>query len=746
MVGCSHFVETRALKQFVAALEEEDLDTLRASTSEDFAEKALRLDESAEDLQLLKIPTKEFEVLEVKEESETSRLVNVRIGESRKTVTYRLIKDDESGKWVVDELYMERRHDGNLKVTKKVTEQMDLYLSCREFLQTLNRKNRAQIEKQMTEEFAGVMHELPDEYFNHLLERIGDVGPSLKKFSPKATLNDDTAVVRLLRGRAGQMDIGMKLVNNRWLVNDLAVEGSDEEGHITSMVKAADGLRSVAIFLKSYSADDKQGIEKVTEARFYKNSIMPGDLKDVTLPPAEAITTKSKMVIRGDRIDIEIPFENQFASLTLKTTDRELGKWQLPGYQVTDVALVHPDSTEGVQKLSSLLTAKARVDLFHQALVKRDLRVLKYSSSHDLNNRVWKDIDSQIMSQLPIELPEEGSLAIEDIVFKGDMTEVYATYGSVPVTYVLRENSGALRIDDVKYPMSGKPNSMKECLEVVIPAYRFAQVAANALPPEQYQAPTNPTELAMLGQHYQSVIGQMRELCSFDFNHGVWKETDVVPDAIFACSEHLTTEVAEIRTTSPDQRVIRFGDEFWGAEVKVVREQGSYRVDEVKLVAGQNSSYDLKVAARDQLNEQGRYLRSLYPLAALPGGEAELPADTALAQESPAELENFDFQPAAAQQQAVPPIERKTAFGESNQIQQVGGWDDFQNMEEVKPAVATQPKTAEPNPFKIMDQAPQSQSPSPVSPSPQSPSPESEYEDASDFLEEFPPLEAFPGQ
>lgn len=324
------------------------------------------------------------------------------------------------------------------------------------------------------------------------------------------------------------------------------------------------------------------------------------------------------------------------------------------------------------------------------------------------------------------------------------MTEVYASYGDVPVTYVLRENSGALRIDDVKFPMSGKPNSMKECLEVVIPAYRFAQVAANALPPEQYQSPTNPTELNMLGQHYQSVIGQMRELCSFDFNHGVWKETDVVPDSVFACSEHLTTEVAEIRTSGPDHRTIRFGDEFWGAEVKVVREQGSYRVDEVKLIAGQNSSYDLKVAARDQLNEQGRYLRSLYPLAALPGGGQEMPADTALAQETPANLEGFDFQPASTQQEEVPAIERKTAFGEPNQIQQVAGWDDFNAMEAEPMETPLDPagqknsgaQNSEPNPYELTGTPPPSKTTSQ----------ESESQDAAEFLEEFPPLEAFPGQ
>ncbi|MEZ6048048.1 MAG: hypothetical protein R3C11_21215 [Planctomycetaceae bacterium] len=130
---------------------------------------------------------------------------------------------------------------------------------------------------------------------------------------------------------------------------------------------------------------------------------------------------------------------------------------------------------------------------------------------------------------------------MEDIVFNGDLTEVFTLYGGVPITYVLRENSGELRIDDVQFPMPDKPNSVKELMEIVIPAYQFAQIAAKSQPPEDLQTPSSAKELDQLGSHYFQIIKQMQSICSFDFNHTVWKDTEIVPDTFFSCREHLET-------------------------------------------------------------------------------------------------------------------------------------------------------------------------------------------------------------
>ncbi|MEZ6048047.1 MAG: hypothetical protein R3C11_21210 [Planctomycetaceae bacterium] len=219
-----------------------------------------------------------------------------------------------------------------------MTEQMDLYLSVREFLQIWEKKNRLKIESRMTPQFAGILHELPDEYFSYLHEKVGDVKSSLDRFRPQATLNEDTAVVRLNR-KSGRIDIGMKLVNEQWMVNEIAAESSRNEDHLTSMVKSADALRSVAIFLKGYGEGDKNLIENVTEKNFFTNAIVPGQLTDVSLPGTSSLTKESQMVIRGNRIDVDIPFNEQVASITLREINREEGKWKQPGFHITDVSL-----------------------------------------------------------------------------------------------------------------------------------------------------------------------------------------------------------------------------------------------------------------------------------------------------------------------------------------------------------------------------------------------------------------------
>ncbi|QDU81420.1 hypothetical protein Pla110_31610 [Polystyrenella longa] len=753
-------METQTLKQFVSALEEENLDDLRAASSKSFKDKALRLDESAEDLKRLRIPTEDLKVVEVEDESETSKLVNVKIGDATKTIVYRMVKEEGSRKWVVDDIIQKKRHDGNLKVAKKVTEQMDLYLSVREFMQKWSRKNREEIEAQMTVEFAGVMHELPNDYFDHLYEKVGDVESALERFRPEATLNEDTAVVRISR-KKGRLDIGMKLVDDRWLVRDMAVESSRDTEYISSMIKSADALRSVAIFLKGYSAADKTTIKEVSEPNFYKNAIMPGELAAVSLPAAESLNNDSRMTIRGDRIDVNIPFNGEIASLTLKSIDRPEGQWKQHGYHVTDVSLIRSGATGENRKLSALLTSKARVDIFHEALVKRDLKTLTYSSSYDFNTRVWKNVDEEILAQLPIDLPKQGKFEIEDIVFNGSVTQVYTLFDEIPITYILREHSGELRIDDVQFPMAGKPNSVKTLLEVVIPAYQFAQTASKSSPTEEIASPKSLKDVQKLGQHYNQIISRMSNVCSFDFNYFVWKETDVVPEPFFNCSEHLETAITSVQPLNANgtEQMIQFGDEHWGAQVKVIQQQGSFRVDDVKLVAGKDVGYDLKIAARDQLNEKGRSLRSIYPLLHLQEGEAmaietqlakdfdnqNIEGGNVISSEKGGVVEEYQFSentPSMNQAPAGNPFkEFAPAQPQSNPIQQVAGWDDFNHQSEKQPASSgIQNSLHEEDVFP--DYVPPNKSTSPTTDAGNTRTADST---AAEFPEEFPPLETYPG-
>ena len=107
--GCAHFVEARAIKQFADAIAKDDLDAVRAQTSDHFEQKALRLDESLTDLKILRLPTGDAEIVAVEDKSDTEKLVKATVGEGKPPVLYRLLKDSKSGKWVVDDLIAEAR-------------------------------------------------------------------------------------------------------------------------------------------------------------------------------------------------------------------------------------------------------------------------------------------------------------------------------------------------------------------------------------------------------------------------------------------------------------------------------------------------------------------------------------------------------------------------------------------------------------------------------------------------------------
>ncbi|MEZ6048049.1 MAG: hypothetical protein R3C11_21220 [Planctomycetaceae bacterium] len=163
--------------------------------------------------------------------------------------------------------------------------------------------------------------------------------------------------------------------------------------------------------------------------------------------------------------------------------------------------------------------------------------------------------------------------------------------------------------------------------------------------------------------------------------------------------------------------MIQFGDQYWGAKVKVVQEQGGYRIDEIHLIAGQNEGFDLKIAARDQLNNHGRYLRSRYPLIGVP-------FDQDTASRAPAEiLTDSSTKLLEENQFAEQPAYNSLPKHEQRQpIDQLGGWDDFEEQDDSDSA----------NEFEF--QPPQSNQLQPQS---------GEYRTVP---AEFPPLEDYPGK
>ena len=144
--GCANFYEQQTITGWVSALEKQDLSALKDHSSDEFSQKALRKDVAIDDFNLLRLPKGDVSIAEVKDVSPTVKLVTVEVGKRKRRQQYRLTRELKTKKWVVDEVLVRQTREG-LKVTKSVTEQMDLLLSLREFLDAWRAGTRQELQQ-----------------------------------------------------------------------------------------------------------------------------------------------------------------------------------------------------------------------------------------------------------------------------------------------------------------------------------------------------------------------------------------------------------------------------------------------------------------------------------------------------------------------------------------------------------------------------------------------------------------------
>jgi hypothetical protein len=174
-LGCSHFAEKRALTGFTEALDAKELETLRACSSQQFAQRALRREEALDSLKLLRLPTGEIEIVEVEPVSDRERVVTAQIGKSERRVFYRLVREEGSRKWVVDDVLLrQNREQDSVSSDKSVADEIDLLLAVYDFLDAWH-SGRADALDATTPELRKVLADLPPAHFARLTQRvIGD--------------------------------------------------------------------------------------------------------------------------------------------------------------------------------------------------------------------------------------------------------------------------------------------------------------------------------------------------------------------------------------------------------------------------------------------------------------------------------------------------------------------------------------------------------------------------------------------
>ena len=572
--GCSHMVESRAIQAFTASLEEKDLDRLREQSSPAFEEKALRND-PLEALQQLRIPQGKTKVVKVDDDEEEGvKRVIVEVGESKRKIVYRLAKDEQTGNWVVDDIFLNRKE---LAANKSISEQMNLLLSVREFLDSWNSESRDRVLATSTPELGQSLEQLTPEHLSSLTRWLVGEAAEQENVRPAVHLGEDTAEVRLAKLK-GELLIAFRRVDGQWKADDLAVESRKNGESVASVKHLSSALATALSFQKAFTDSDKDTLKDVCSQRFFDLSLSAADLSVVTIPPLPVTPKEFEAKLEGNAAHFVIHTEKDVVQITLAEQPKDAPK-DAPEYRVDEVTIYETDGTQD-KRLSALFTSQAIMQIFADALTKRNLEGLRLSSTHDFNQRVWERLTPDTLATLPMPGIYAGKPKVLTTVFKGPITEITVEQGEGPVTYVVRDQSGRVLIDDILTPAYQRPESLKISFEVMIPVLNF---------------------VAALDE---SNVENLRANSSHDFCRIIWNHIETIPEIQLDIERLLSQPLSKIQVVH-DRAIVQMGDDRLGAKLQLVKERNHYTVDDVLMISGPETEQRMayKRALRIRLRE-----------------------------------------------------------------------------------------------------------------------------------------------
>ena len=593
--------ELKAVNGFASALQQDDATALRASTSPAFGATALRDDNAVEDLKRLWPAKGKLEVVVLKDVPEADRhnasvpekLVTVKDEQGWKT-DQRLVKDPKSGHWQVDEVFVSQKSKG-IKATRSVTEQVAFLATIRDFETAWRSGTRDARLAGVTDDCRAELGPLPEPVLNHLASRMFPAEG--KPAVPDATLDDDLAAVRLRRA-TGAVMLNMKRIDGVWLVDDVALEDGKSKDHIPSLRKTAIAYGTAVQFLTAYAAADQPALQAVAATRFYDETLKSADLKAVTLPAPDAARDgalkvggrQAELVIK----DTDAAGAERTVRLNLVRTDDENAARAVTEFRVEDVAFFE-DEGRVQKRLASLLVAEPLTQLYADALVARDIARLRVMATNDFREKVWRKIPEESAQALPLTEVAAGDRRVLSTVYKGAITEVTIMQHDRAMTLVLKDEDGAVRVDDVLLAVANRPSSLKTTLVSLLPVFRFTQALA------------------------ASDVDAVRDACTADFNRLIWAQVRTLPPAALGAQRFLDAPLSELDVRE-GTATVRLGDVGYGSIVSLVEEQGRLRVHDVTIVAGPTPAEQasLKPLLRDQI-ANGTLFANVRPN----GGSAE---------------------------------------------------------------------------------------------------------------------------
>lgn len=573
--GCTSLLTARSIQTFADGVATGDMDLLKSSASENFDQKALRLAESLDDLKVLNLPKGKVSVASIEDISPTEKKVTVEIGEQKKRVLYKLTRQPNSREWLIDDIYLKQRKPGeDQEITKSVTETMDLLLTVREFLDAWESGGREDVLTVVTPELSDLLGDLSPVHLQQLTTQV--IGKSQRgPHRPEARIEENRAVVMLPRGH-GKLLIELTLNEDRWLVNDVAVDSRDEAAQVRSTRRLAYILKTANRFLTAYEQADLAGLEQASTAAFYRHSLAVADLDSVPLPALRLLASPYNLRVHEDEADFIVETPDSTFMLTLREQEPGSYRQKVGTYEVAEVTLYDHEGTQ-VKRLSALFTAQSILEIFSDALNARDLSRLKQSSTASFNADVWNLMDQELFNSLPLDEIEAAPPRLVATVFQGAVTEITVTQGTRALTYVLRDSNGHMAVDDVLLPVVGRPNSLKQNLRAQIPVYAMARA------------------------FFKQDLVDVRRHSSADVIRLVWEPLGAIPNLGVDVVRHLTAPVTALSMTE-DRADLVLGDSSWGTRLTLTRLDDRFVIDDAVFITGPEPTQRLDLKRAGRLN------------------------------------------------------------------------------------------------------------------------------------------------
>lgn len=624
----ANYSEKRAVNGFAQAFAAADAERLRALSSSSFAATVLADDSSIDEFKQVWPIQGKVEIVSIKDVDELERrdpdvpekIVTVKDERKWKT-DQRLVLSPQTKEWVVDEILVTSQQQG-LSVTKTVSEQITFVSVVKDFADAWRNGDRAGRLAGVTPACRAELEPLPDEVLQNLAARM--FPPDTKDRAPDATMDDDIAIVRLERAK-GAVLLQLKRMDGAWLVDDAALDAGKEGDNIPSLRKTAVAYASAAKFLAAYGEANRDALKTLTTDTFFTATLSAADLSQVSLPSAQS-GEKGQLKIVGRQAELVIDEGSRLVKVALVRTDDESDVKALTEFRVEDVTL-YEDHGQSKRRLAAVLVAEPIAQLYADALVKRDLPHLRVMATHDFNERAWRHITDEIAASLPLEDIQPGTREVLSVIHNGAATEVTMMQAGRAITYVMRDEGGAVKVDDVLIAVADRPSSLKNTLVQMLPVMRVkAAIAAGD-------------------------VESLRRDCSHEFNRLIWTQVRAIPPQATAAVRFLDAPLTAMQIEK-GTATVRLGDANYGGVVTLLESEGQWKVHEITVVAGPGAQdqASLKSLLRDGI-ANGTLYAGATPPAVTPS--AATPARTAA---SPPAIQHVNYESA----EFLPPAEPRS--------------------------------------------------------------------------------------